>query len=148
MIEQILFRYICGNHMLWGAMVDRSFRRRHVGKTLNRDTRMELARVAYQWAHASAEKDQAIIRGLIDHEIAKTRDDVIKALRSFGATHDQAIRAYDTCEQTENASPRSFWGIAQGLTRGSQTSGYQDERLQLDQLAAEVLARGRRLIAA
>jgi hypothetical protein len=31
-IDLIFFRYICGNHMLWGAMFDQRFKRRHVGQ--------------------------------------------------------------------------------------------------------------------
>lgn len=147
-IEQILFRFICGNHMLWGAMVDRSYRRRHVGRKLTRETIMELNRIAYSWGHASAARDQAIITSLIDHELAKTKDEVIAALRNLGATEQQAIDAYRTTEATEAASPRSFWGIAQGLTRVSQTSGYQDERYAIDKIAAAVLARGRKMVAA
>lgn len=65
-----------------------------------------------------------------------------------GTTKAQATEAYLTCEQTEGVSPRSFWGVAQGLTRNSQGSGYQDDRYLLDQLAAKVLARGAKLVAA
>lgn len=146
-IESILYRYVCGNHMLWGAVIDRSFRRRHVGKSALRETVREIGRIGMNWAHASAERDQAIVRMLIDREIAHTRDAVIDELRAMGATADQAATAYDTCERTEGASPRSFWGIAQGLTRASQITPYQDERYKLDQLAGVVLARGAKVAA-
>ena len=66
----------------------------------------------------------------------------------MGATQADAEAAYVATVQTENVSPRSFWGIAQGLTRVSQESGHQDDRLALDQLAAKVLSRGRQLVAA
>ena len=148
-IECILFRYICGNHILWGATIDRSYRRRHVGSDVARDVLREIGSIAYKWANHSAARDEAIIRGLIDREIAHTREAVIDELRAMGATKEQAEHAYDTCERTESASPRSFWGIAQGFTRDSQTdAGYQDERYQLDRLAAVVLARGAKLVAA
>lgn len=147
-IEQILFRYICGNHMLWGAVIDRSFRRRHVGRDLSRDTMREIGRIAYAWANHSAERDQAIVRGLIATEIAPDRDKVIAQLRAWGATEDQATGAYDACEQAEAVSPRSFWGIGQGLTRVSQTSGYQDARYVIDRLAGQILARGAARVAA
>lgn len=141
-VECILFRYICGNHNLWGAIMDRQFRRRHVGARITRDTMQELSTLAYKFNQRTASQDEAIIRGLIAHEIASTREAVIDELRKMGATKEQATDAYTTCEQKESASPRSFWGIAQGLTRNSQESGWQDDRLQLDQLAAQVLKRG------
>ena len=145
-IECILFRYICGNHNLWGAIMDRQFRRRHVGQKITRDTMRELTDLAYKFNQRSAESDEAIIRTLIDREIAHTREAVVDELKKLGMTKLEATTAYDTCERTEQASPRSFWGAAQGLTRMSQESGYQDERLKLDQFAAAVLARGAKLV--
>ena len=145
-IETVLYRYICGNHCLWGAMIDRTFRRRHVGAKITRDTMAELNTLAWKWTRRAASDDERIIRGLIDHEIAHTKDAVIDELKKMGATKEQATEAYATCEIKEQASPRSFWGLAQGITRNSQESGYQDERLQLDQLAAAVLKRGAALV--
>jgi hypothetical protein len=141
-IETILYRYVCGNHMLWGAIVDKRFRRRHVGSTVARDTIKEINRIAMQWTHASAARDEAIIRNLIDHEIAHSEEAVIDELRAIGATAAQAKEAYTVTMQTESASPRSFWGLANGITRMSQEGGYQDERYALDRLAGLVLAKG------
>lgn len=143
-IECVLYRYICGNHMLWGAIMDRRFRRRHVGTKITRDTMTELIKMARDFNQRSASEDERIIRALIDHEIAHTKEAVIDELRKMGATKEQAEQAYATTERTEAASPRSWWGISQGLTRNSQTDGYQDERLQLDELAGRVLAKGAR----
>lgn len=142
LIEVVLYRFICGNHMLWGATMDRTFRRRHVGTKVTRDTMRELQTLAYNYSNRSAATDERIIEGLISHEIAQTREAVIDELRKMGATKDAASQAYDACEKHENASPRSFWGISQGLTRVSQESGWQDDRLLLDQLAAAVMRRG------
>jgi len=147
-IDTILFRYICGNLMLWGAMHDTRFRRRHVGSKISRDVVREIGRIAHAWANASPAKDEALIRTLIDRELAHTKEAVLDELKTIGFTKDQALQAYERCEREEHVSPRSFWGIAQGLTRLSQDAGYQDGRYELDQLAAKVLARGARLVAA
>lgn len=146
-IWTVLYRYICGNHNFWNAEFASAFRRRHVGKHVTRDTIREIARVAYQFTQQSAARDEQIIRLLIDREIAHSREAVVDELVSLGAGKRDAEQAYDTCEAHEGASPRSFWGIAQGLTRMSQGQ-YQDERFELDQLAAKVLQRGRKLVAA
>lgn len=146
-IDTILYRYVCGNHMLWGAVIDKTFRRRHIGSNVTREAVREISRIAHNWISQSAERDQAIIKSLITHEVAHTREAVIDELRGFGATREQATAAYDACEKNEpDASPRSFWGAAQGLTRISQDTIYQDERYELDRLAAAVLARGARLV--
>ncbi len=146
-IEGILFRYICGNHILWGAMVDRTFRRRHVGTKISRDTMREIMDLSYKYAHRTASSDEAIIRGLLDHELAHTKEAVIDELMKMGATKAIATEAYDSCERLEPASPRSFWGVAQGLTRVSQADGWQDDRLKIDQLGALVLKRGMKVAA-
>jgi hypothetical protein len=148
-IEQILFRFVCGNHMLWGAVVAQQFRRRHVGRTLSRDTMREIASIAYRWTHQSTARDAAILQTLISHEVGKDREQAIAFLRSLGATVEQAEQAYQLCEQEESQlSPRSFWGLAQGLTRASQLTDYQDERFQIDRVAGQLLAKGARLVAA
>ncbi len=148
-IESVLYRYICGNHMLWGAIVDSKFRRRHVGVHTLRDSLRELGRLAVSVTTASVQRDEAIVRALIDHEIATTEAGVIDELRKIGFSTEMAQAAYDRCVETESAlSPRSYWGIAQGATRLSQESGYQDDRLVLDRLAAAVMARGARRVAA
>lgn len=147
-IETILFRYICGNHMLWGAIADKQFRRRHVGTRVLRDTIREIGTIAYRWTNRGASADEAIIRSLIDHEIAHTKEAVIDELKAMGATKAQAEAAYLLCEQHENASPRSFWGAAQGLTRLSQAEEYTDARYLLDKIASLALQRGARKVAA
>lgn len=147
-IERILYRYICGNHMLWGAIVDKSFRRRHVGKQVTRDVIREINTIAYNWSRQTPERDQAIIQGLIDREIAITADAVVDELRSMGATQEQAKAAYTLCVEKEAVSPRSYWGVAQGLTRLSQAETHQDDRYLLDQLASKVLVRGAKLVTA
>lgn len=147
-IETVLYRYICGNLMIWGAVYDSRFKRRHIGSHVTRDVIREIGRIAFNWAAASPERDRAIIRSLIDHEIAHTKEAVIDELMKMKATKEQATLAYERCEQTERVSPRSFWGVAQGLTRISQDETHQDERYELDKLAALVMARGAKLVAA
>lgn len=147
-VEWVLFQFICGNLNLWGAVMGRSFKRRHVGTRTLRDTIRELGSLARQWTQRSASQDEQIIRQLIDRELAHTKDAVIDELRKIGYTKEQAEQAIATCEQEFNASPRSFWGLAQGTTRMSQLADYQDDRYLLDQLAAKVMARGARLVAA
>lgn len=147
-IDSGIYRPLCGNMALWALIWGSAFRRRHVGSNVLRDVLREIFSIAYKLTTASAERDQAILRALIDHEIAHTKEGVIDELRKIGATKEQAEMAYARCELTESVSPRSFWGIAQGLTRVSQDSGFQDERFALDQLAAVVMKRGATLVAA
>ena len=147
-IEAILYRYVCGNHNLWGAVVDKSFRRRHIGVHALRDTIREIGSLAHKWANKSGNEDEALIKLLISHELASTREAIVDELRTMGASKEQAERAYDKAESTEQAGPRSYWGLSQGLTRLSQESGFQDERFEIDKIALAVLKRGRQLVTA
>lgn len=147
-IDWVLFEYVCGNLNLWGAVIDKRFRRRHVGTRVLRETMRELSTLARQWTQRSAAQDEAIIRRLIDHQLAHSKDAVIDELRAIGYTKDQAAEAMQTCDREFVASPFSYWGIAQGTTRNSQGAKYQDERYELDQLAAKVMARGARVVSA
>jgi hypothetical protein len=150
-IEQILLRGICGNHLLIGAAIDRSFKRRHIGVDTLRDTIREIGQIAYRWTQRSVQDDVSLVRRLIDHQLAETKAGVVDELRAMGATEEQATRAYDVCERTEVVAPTSYWGVAQGLTRLSQGDDgavYQDSRFELDRLAGLVMARGARLVAA
>lgn len=143
-----LYRGICGNHLIWGVGDVKAFSRRHVGSNALRDTMKELYTLTRQLTTAGAAQEERIIKGLIEHEIASTREGVIDELMALGFTKDDATAAYERCEQAENASPRSYWGIAQGATRISQQTEYANERMELDQLAAKVLQKGRKLVAA
>jgi len=147
-IQRVLYQFVCGNHNLWGAVVDSTYRRRHVGTRVLRDVLREIGTTARTWTNRAASVDEAIIRRLIDTEVASTREAVIDELRAMGASQADAETAYATCEREFDASPRSYWGLSQGLTKSSQASGYQDDRLALDQLASKLLARGAKLVAA
>lgn len=147
-IEQILFRFICGNHMLWGAVSDRTYRRRHIGSTVNRDTIREIGKLAHEFSRQSAERDSAIIAALISHNIASDKDGVVKELRGMGLSKGDAEASFDECVKKEHASPMSYWGIAQGMTRVSQMAGYEDSRFIMDQIAAKVLLKGRQRVTA
>src|SRR5262245_45959063 len=147
-IERVLFEFICGNHMLWGAVIDRSYRRRHVGSRVLRDVLREVGQVAREWTRRPASADEALIRSLMALELAATKEAWIDELRAMGASQTDAEAAYKTCEQQFDASPRSYWGLSQGITKSSQDTGFQDDRLSLDLLAARLLAKGRAKIAA
>lgn len=137
-IETVYFRFICGNLMLWGAAIGQTFRRRHVGDNAGRDAIRSAVKLARSVSERSAAQDEQIIRACIDAELATTQDAVIDELRGVGLTEQQARDAYAAAERQEQ-NPRSRWGIVQGITQSSQSSGYQDQRFALDLAAAAIL---------
>ena len=152
-IDVVMYRFICGNHIIWHVDTSAStaWKRRHVGQNAQRDSIREVLRIARQLTQRDPAQDERIIRTLADREIAESREGVIAELRAIGYSEADAVAAYEataTEQSSTTASPRSYWGIVQGTTYISQQSGYQDDRMSLDQLAAQVLTRGRKLIAA
>jgi hypothetical protein len=146
-IVSVFFRFICGNLMLWCAVLGESFRRRHVGQDAARDAIRTAYRLARTMSERAARQDEQIIAGLIRQEIATTKEGVIDELIALKFTKDEATEAYAAAERQEQ-NPRSRWGIVQGITQMSQESGYQDERFALDLKAAQILKKGAALVAA
>lgn len=140
-IQTFQFRYVCGNLCIWGAQNVRTIRRRHVG-----DPRAIAYRIhagidtAERFARRPASEDVHAIRQLAAVELGKDRDETIQAGRAAGLTIPQATAAYEQAEIHEH-SPRSVWGYTAGITRASQllTSGYQDARVTMDQIAGAML---------
>lgn len=152
-IDVIFYRYICGNHIIWNVDTSKgsAWKRRHVGQNAQRDSVREILRIARTLTEQNPAQAERMIRTLAEREIAETREGVIEELRAIGFSEKDAAAAYDataTEQSSTTASPRSYWGIVQGVTYISQKDGWQDERLTLDQLAAKVLQRGRALVAA
>jgi hypothetical protein len=143
------FRFVCGNLMIWGAENVRTIRRRHVGSSYSLMSRVqEGVREAERFAARPAGPDQAAIVRLNAVEIGKTRDEVIQAGKDAGLTISTAGTAYDLAE-THEQNPRSVWGYANGITRASQivAEGHQDERLDIDRIAAQMLMKATRALA-
>ena len=149
-IAAIMFRYICGNHMLWGSslVADLSYRRRHVGRSALDDMRAAVARIGAAWADRPAGADQALIATLARLDVASTTKLVVAELRKLGVPERTAVLATASAEVEESqVPPRSYWGVSQGLTRVSQLSGHQNTRLALDTAAGQLLSKGRVLAA-
>jgi Domain of unknown function (DUF932) len=144
-MDAVLFRAVCGNLMVWGAAYDRRFSRRHVGAVDSR-FRAELTTLAAQWTQQSPARDEALVRYMIDNEVAATEKGVLSFLKDAGLGVEDAKRAYERAERLEWASPRSYWGIVNGITRISQDEAFTGDRITLDMQAAAITARAAKLV--
>ena len=137
-LDVFLFRAVCANHLILGFQHVASLRRRHVGASIQRAWSTSLHSL-----HATLDADTATERTLLlrasSQELGATRDAVIEAVvRRLELPQKQAAEAYTLAEQHE-PNPRSVWGYAQGLTRLSQRTSWQDERFGLDRAASRLL---------
>lgn len=140
-VVKFLYRYVCGNNIVWGAKDVKELSVRHIGNIANRQNVMfELAMNAY--ADESASDQEAKIRSAQTKRIATTKEkllDVLFGNKRLGISRKLAETAYDACLPEVDGDPLTFWGYVQGATRASQNTPYADVRAQLDRSAAQVL---------
>jgi hypothetical protein len=148
--EAVLFRYICGNHMLWGATIDESlsFGKRHVGNLQDGDWRQALQAIGRAWTDRPAQQDTDLIRALAT-AVVPGKDTAAKIATAVGITDlskKQITQAVQVATDEEaQVSPVSYWGLAQGITRLSQVvyPNRASERRQMDVSAGLLLKAGR-----
>jgi len=138
-LDLFLFRQCCLNHIIWGFQHVATFRRRHVGASIQRDWSSSLDSLQTTLDADTAQERTLLLRAS-SQELGATREAVIEAaVRRLELSQKSASQAYELAEQYE-PNPRSLWGYIQGLTRLSQSTPYQDERFTLDRAASRLLA--------
>lgn len=140
-----LYEAVCGNHIVWGAKGVTEFRFRHVGSVGKRFGRLygELRRLS----DSSATEDEQAIKRARTHQIAATKEEVLDVLFGLCKTKriplgmKQLTAGYEKAEEQVDryGSPRTPWGIVNGLTEVSQEVGFADERAKIDQAAGKLL---------
>ena len=146
-ITTFLYRYMCCNHIIWRAKNVNEISVKHIGDAHDRVMSQfgHLAIELKRYAESSASEDEVRIASaksrlidakdkdsLLDFLFSKLRGQVTRT--NLDASYQLALRH----ENTDGAA-RSYWGIAQGMTRHSQTLPYADERVSLDRAAGKVL---------
>jgi len=141
-VHCFLFRYVCGNHIIWGFQHIVSFERRHVGDPAAIELEFVQSLHNVEKAlDADTTDDRTRLLRAARTELGATRDDLIDVVTTRTTiTRKQAQAAYDLAETSE-PNPRSYWGFAQGLTRLAQSTQWQDQRFALDRAASQLLTR-------
>lgn len=140
-MDEFLYRFICGNHIVWGAQNVERTRIRHIGAADDRAW-AALEEHTAKYLESSPRTIENAIKAAKSYSLGNTKDDVVQTVfqtRVIGKK--QAQKAYALAEQNEgtDGSPRSAWGLAQGITRLSRESQYADARVVLDRAAGRVL---------
>ena len=136
-----LYRYICGNHIVWGAQDVTKLWVRHTGRAHSKAFNGFTAKVS-EYANSSAAFDEARIKTAREFEIGKTAQNVLDVLfgkRILSKRAAQEAIATATEFETVDGNPRSAWGLAQAVTRNSQRAGFANERYDLDRQAGKIL---------
>lgn len=147
-LTTFLYRFICSNHMVWGAENVKEISVRHVGSAHDRMLYQldSLAVELREYAESSGAQDEAKVRAARSFILpGKDKDallDKVFSLLKGQVNRTTLDKSYELAVQHEltDGNPRSAWGLAQGMTRFSQTIAYTDERVKIDRAAGRVLA--------
>lgn len=145
-IMTFLYDAICGNHIVWGAKGVQELRVRHVGEAGTkafRGIRAELIK----YADDSASDVEAKIKAARRFEFGATKEDAVSQAfkliaRTGGAwiSRKKLEEAHDIAEMRGRyGSPRSAWGMVNGLTELSQKSEHTDQRVAIDRAAGKIM---------
>jgi hypothetical protein len=138
-LDVFLFRAVCGNHIIWGFQHVAGFRRRHMGASIQKAWTASLDGVRAA-LDADTASDRTVVLRATRQELGADRDAVLEAaVQRLDLSQKHAAEAYTLAEQYE-PNPRSVWGYAQGLTRLSQRTPWQDGRFALDRAAGRLIA--------
>lgn len=137
-VTAFLYRYVCGNHIVWGAQKVLEMSVRHVGDISNKSSEF-FARVR-EYADESTTDDEAKIKRAYEFKIGNTKDEVLDTIFGKGIlSRKQADAAYETAEKVELLDPRTAWGLAQGVTRNARDVAFADKRVDLERSAGRIL---------
>lgn len=146
-ITTFLYAFICGNHLVWEASQVKEVRLRHIGSADVRGLR-EIEATLIRYADASAHDDEARIERAITYSLGMNKDEALDKVFSLHIPALTRSRIEDAITQAETApevlsvgaSPYSVWGVAQGLTRVSQSEPATEDRVAIDRGAGRLMS--------
>lgn len=136
---------VCGNHIVWGAKQSIEWGFKHTKNVENRAWEGMFGFVQ-EYLETSVGDTELLIKKARTFELAATKDEVLELLLAisakrhypFSAKHLEA--AYQTVEENPRyGSPRSAWGMLQGLTEVNQNTAHADTRTNLDIIAGNLI---------
>lgn len=138
-VMSFFFREVCANHIIWGASELLTIDLMHQGNIRQRwlDAQVKIRR--YLDNGTSFDQSRFVE---MKRRIADTKEGVLDALfgkRITGLTKQVAKQAYDAVIPDQDGDPRTFWGIAQGITRIARATSFADTRYDLDRAAGRVM---------
>jgi hypothetical protein len=137
------YRYVCGNHICWGVENVKELSMVHRGRN-NQRFGYEMGNFLRSYADASASQDEGRIIDAKRTLIGTTMDETVEVLFKRSVLPKKTLEAaYKEAEMEasmrRDVSPRSVWGMVQGITALSQKGDFCDKRTEMDRAAGKVL---------
>lgn len=141
-VTRFLYRYVCGNHIVWDASDVSEIKIVHRGKA-DETFRGKLSVELTKYANESGDKEVSLIQATKRMLIGSTKDEVLDALFTQRRLLPRKTleMAYESAEtQATDFSPNSVWGMVQGITRIAQDEVYAENRVALDRVAGKLMS--------
>lgn len=139
-MQSFYFRGVCGNHIIWDAEDVRELRMRHVGLTDNK---------AFRGLEVELRKYADGSGSLMEAKIETARNFVLKSSKPEDVidfvfekkilSRADAKRAIEAVVVDVDGPAHTAWGLAQGVTRISQSEQNADKRTELDRASGKIL---------
>jgi len=140
-----LYRFICGNHQIWGSRDSIEIKARHVGDgpQLVLDALCRVLEGYDKYRETNERMAKGRIAVAKNTEFADTRDRVQERLTKY-LNKKRATEALPFLDDPTGhpQNPHSIYGVVQGVTRYSQTLQYAGARRDLDDVAGRIMADG------
>lgn len=147
-VMTFLYKFACGNHIVWGAKGVQEIKVIHIGKDQAPKAFAQLAVELRKYSDDSASDVEARITEARRLELGSSKDDVIEAMLGIARkakapvlTQRALTAAYDVAESRVDryGAPSTLWAMVNGITEMSQTSDFAEDRVALDRAAGKVL---------
>lgn len=136
-ITTFLYRYVCGNHIVWDAKQVQSQRVVHRANASGRAFN-EVLPTLKQYVEASSMFETQTIKKAMEYRIADNEPKAIEWLRARDFQLSEAKQGIETAKN-EEGSYNSLWNIVQGLTASARNRPHVDARLDLERRAGKLL---------
>jgi hypothetical protein len=138
-----LYRYVCSNHMVWGADGVTTLRFKSDQSPLVQLT--QALEAVHKLAESSAVNDEKAIKVAMEWKLGVNKEAVIEEVTEklrLNVSRRILSNAYDigALHESEDGNPRTLWGLANAITRYSQAAETGQARTTIDAQAGILLA--------
>lgn len=132
-----LYRYVCGNHIVWGMQEIREIRVRH---SLHAPSRAfsEIMPILSKYVESSTSYETQVVKKAMTYRPAGDKEGTIGWLQKNGFTKAVSERAYDYAVK-EEGNGTNLWNIIQGLSAMARDRKHIDARVDLERQAGRLL---------
>ena len=133
-------RGVCQNRNLWGVEQFKQITFKHTVGAPDKFIE-EAAPALLEFANAGESKLLSGVKAAKAAVCATTDEDRLEFLARYGFSEKAAKRVIDTCLIEEQKLPESVWDFAQAVSALARFEPFQEDRLQMEQIAGRMLNR-------